>query len=490
MAAIFEENILIIKNPVSNAEISRIDITNSKEFEILSDEVVQYKDWSLLSVKKRCSYISLLRKAIVKHQSELESIIKSETGKNDFDIFIEVFTMLEHLKQMPKIARSALKSSHRNTGIMKSKKAYVLYEPLGVAGIIAPWNYPLATPIGSSMQALISGNNVILKPSEHTPLTSMYIKDLWDKYVGFNKAFNIINGGGDVGRMIVESSSIDVLCFTGSTKVGKMIAKQCAESLKPIILELGGKDPLIILKDADINRTVEAVLFGGLGNAGQTCISVEEVFIESEVFDQYVTCLSDKIRKLSSGDDSSSQIGSMIVGENFNKVMAHINDIDDKSKIISGEASSKGMFIAPTLIVDPVDTSRVVNEETFGPIISLRPFIDELDLITKVHKTGYGLAGSIFGRDKKRIKKIISQLKIGNVSVNDVMTHYGIASLPFGGEGQSGLGRLHGREGLRSLSRTKSIVENRFSFIKDPWWFSRPKFVENILKKAVKLLYR
>ena len=490
MAAVFENNILIVKNPVSDAELSRLNVIQSEEFDVLSHEVSEYKDWQKLSVKKRCYYISLLRKAIVKHQSELESTIESETGKKDFDIFIEIFTMLEHFKQIVKIAPSALKRSRRNAGIMKSKKAYVVYEPLGVAGIISPWNYPLATPIGSTIQALLAGNNVILKPSEHTPLTALYIKSLWDKYVGFSKAFNIINGGGDVGKMLVESNKIDVLCFTGSTKVGKIIARQCSETLKPVILELGGKDPLVILKDADMNRAVEAVLFGGLGNAGQTCISVEEVFIEDEVFDKYVKDLSIKIKKMSSGSDDSSQIGSMIVRENYNKVKEHIAQIEDKNKIVSGSSDQGAMFISPTLIIDPDHSTRIVNEETFGPVISIRPFINEEDLIQKIHKTGYGLAGSIFGKDKKRMNKIIKQLKIGNISINDVMTHYGIASLPFGGEGLSGLGRLHGKEGLRSLSRIKSIVENRYSFLKDPWWFSRSKFIEKMLKKAINVLYR
>ena len=167
---------------------------------------------------------------------------------------------------------------------MKNKKATVFYEPLGVAGIISPWNYPLTTPLTSSVQALLAGNNVILKPSEHTPLTISYIKELWDKHIGFNQAFEIVFGGGDVGQMLVQSDDIDVICFTGSTKVGKMIAQKCCLTLKPFILELGGKDPLIVLEDADLNRAVESALFGAYSNAGQTCISVEEIFIEESIF--------------------------------------------------------------------------------------------------------------------------------------------------------------------------------------------------------------
>ena len=170
-----------------------------------------------------------------------------QTGKKDFDAFLELFSLIEHLKEISKIAKKSLRPSRRNSGIMKNKKAMVFYEPLGIAGIISPWNYPLTTPLTSSVEALLAGNNVILKPSEHTPLTIIYIKELWDEHIGFNQAFEIIFGGGDVGEILVESKDIDVICFTGSSKVGKIIAQKCSLTLKPFILELGGKDPLIVL---------------------------------------------------------------------------------------------------------------------------------------------------------------------------------------------------------------------------------------------------
>ena len=180
MSAVFEDQLLIINNPITNKEISRLPISTPSEVNSVIQTSKSYKDWSSLSLKKRCYYITQLRKQILKNKSELESIIKSETGKKEFDIFIEIFTMLEHFKQITKIAKRALRPSKRNAGIMKSKKAYVLFEPLGVAGIISPWNYPLTTPVGSTIQALLAGNNVVLKPSEHTPLTALYIKKLWD----------------------------------------------------------------------------------------------------------------------------------------------------------------------------------------------------------------------------------------------------------------------------------------------------------------------
>ena len=187
MGAVFENNILIVKNPVSKQQIKKLEITSSSQVDSIILKVSDYKDWSSLSLSKRCYHINCLRKKIVKNKKELMNIIQSETGKKEFDIFVELFGLLEHLKQISKIAKKALKPNYRNAGIMKSKKAYVLYEPLGIAGIISPWNYPLTTPMTSTSEALLAGNNVILKPSEHTPLTALYIKKLWDKYIGFNK---------------------------------------------------------------------------------------------------------------------------------------------------------------------------------------------------------------------------------------------------------------------------------------------------------------
>jgi len=490
MTAIINNNKINIINPISGDTVGTLDCSTKKQFDIIIDKACNFKDWGNLSLIKRCNLIDKLRKIILNHQVQVRETLKKETGKKDFDVFIELFGLMEHMKEISKIAKIALRPSPRNSGIMKNKKAYVLYEPMGVVGIIAPWNYPLTTPISSVIQALLAGNNVVLKPSEHTPLSALYIKELWDKHIGYNDAFNIILGDSKVGKMLVNSNKVNMICFTGSSKIGKQIAKVCGENLKPVILELGGKDPLIVLKDADLNRAVESSLFAGFSNAGQTCISVEDVFVENPVFDKYVDMIRMRIKSMSSGNDDEMEIGPMIMESNCNKVRDYIDNIDDKGKIIAGDSIDHKMYIAPTLVINPSDDSKLINEETFGPIICIRSFDNKDELLDMVHKTGYGLAGSIFGRNKKRIKTLLKELKIGNVSINDVFTHYGIASLPFGGEGLSGIGRLHGYEGLRNLCRTKSVLENRFKFIPDPWWFGRSKGMERILNIFLKYYYK
>ena len=488
MTAKFENNNLIVLNPLSGDKVDTLTVSDEK---YINDSILNAKidsSWSSLSVSKRVSYINKFRKELLKNKKEIASTIKNETGKIDFDITVEILTSLEHLKQIASIAKKALKIQRRNAGLMKTKKAYVKYEPLGVAGVIAPWNYPLATPLTSSAEALIAGNNVLLKPSEHTPLTSKLLKKIWDNAIEYKNAFQIIIGGADVGGSIVKNNNIDIICFTGSTSVGRTIAKQCAETLKPCILELGGKDPMIILNDANIHRAVESAIFGGMSNAGQTCISTEEVFVEDGIYNDFVEKISNRIKSIKSG--STGDYGSMIIAQNADKVKRHIEDASKNSKIIYGESDEKDMFLPPALVFEPCEDSFIVNEETFGPVLSIRKFSNEEDLFEKIHKTGFGLSSSIFGKNKKRMNEIIKKLKTGTVSINDVMTHYGISSIPFGGEGVSGIGRLHGKEGLRAFSRTKSIVVNRFNFLNEIWWFGRSEKINTLLNKVMNLIFR
>ena len=208
MSAKFENNNLIVLNPLSKEEIKSIPLSVDGEISKIIKNSKTDDSWSLLPVHRRASLIKKFRKALVKNKNEIQNVIKSETGKIDFDITIEIFTSMEHLKQITGIAKKALKLQRRNSGLMKTKKAYVKYEPLGVAGVISPWNYPLATPLVASVEALLAGNNVVLKPSEHTPLTSLLLKDIWDKYISYENAFQILIGGANVGEQIVRSLSL------------------------------------------------------------------------------------------------------------------------------------------------------------------------------------------------------------------------------------------------------------------------------------------
>jgi acyl-CoA reductase-like NAD-dependent aldehyde dehydrogenase len=278
-----------------------------------------------------------------------------------------------------------------------------------------------------------------------------------------------------------------VICFTGSTAVGRKIAEACAPLFKPVILELGGKDPMIILEDADIDRSVEAAIWGGLSNAGQTCISVERIFAHEKIYPEIVEKLSEEIRKKSSGK-GNMPIGAISVDMSLEKIKQQINDAKNNSEVIEGNANS-GWFIPPTLVINPPPEAKILHEETFGPVMTIHPFQSHEEAIELANNTGYGLSASIFGKNKKYIKSISRRIHAGVVSINDVLTHYGIADLPFGGMGLSGIGKVHGREGLRSFSHQKGYMSNRISIKSELWWYKRGEKFAQVLHKWIKWQY-
>ena len=337
------------------------------------------------------------------------------------------------------------------------------------------------------MEALLAGNIVILKPSEHTPLTTQLLKKIWDEATNRPELFQPVYGAGELGSALVTSPQTDVICFTGSTTVGRKIAEACAPLFKPVILELGGKDPMIILEDADIDRSVEAAIWGGLSNAGQTCISVERIFVHEKIYPEIVNKMSKEIQKKTSGKENTS-IGAISVDMSMEKIKQQINDAKNNSEVIEGSANS-GWFIPPTLVVNPPSNAKVLHEETFGPVITIHPFQSSKEAIELANNTGYGLSASIFGKNKKQLKFISRRIHAGVVSINDVLTHYGIADLPFGGMGLSGMGKVHGREGLRAFSRQKGYMSNRISIKSEFWWYKRGDKFAQILRKWIKWQY-
>ena len=338
------------------------------------------------------------------------------------------------------------------------------------------------TPI---TDALLAGNTVVIKPSEQTPFTVKLIKELWDSCSNEPDLLQVVYGCGDVGNEIVKSKKTNIVSFTGSTVVGKKIAETCAKLLKPVILELGGKDPMIILDDANLERAANAALWGGLSNAGQTCTSIENIFIHSSIKSKFVSILKDEIKKLETGPNSTDHIGSITVENSKNKILSQISELKDNVEMIQGSVNeNSGWFIPPTIIIDPPSNAKVMQEETFGPVMTLNEFDDINELITKInHQNEYGLSASIFTKNKLKAKQIAKKLVTGTVNINDVLSHYGISDLPFGGVGSSGFSRVHGKEGLIAFSRIKSLLEDRFSLKTELWWYHKKKPLHKTCQK-------
>ena len=488
MSVRISNNTMEVFNPETGEDITNISMTTLQELDsILQTAKAGAENYNYSSFFHRQKLMTQLQKGIVRRTDEFIDTICSETGKKPDEGLMEVFISLEHIKQSSHHLYEALGKRSRRSGILKTRKVWVEYEAMGVAGIISPWNYPLILTVSPLVEALLAGNTVVLKPSEHTPLTTQLLKRVWDESTERPELFQPVYGAGEIGNALVTSPITDVICFTGSTAIGRKIAEACAPLFKPVILELGGKDPMIILEDADIDRSVDAAIWGGLSNAGQTCISVERIFAHEKVYPEVVEKLKREIQTLSSGK-GDTPIGAISVDVSLEKIRDQVSEAKNNSDVFEGNAD-EGRFIPPCLVVNPPFEAKILQEETFGPVMTIHPFQSDNDAIELANKTGYGLSASVFGKSRKRINFISRRINAGVVSINDVLTHYGIADLPFGGKGLSGMGKVHGREGLRAFSHQKSYMSNRISFKAEFWWYKRSKKFAQVLHKWIKWQY-
>jgi len=485
------ENNIQVFNPANGQTIKEIQITTEDEFVKIKNVAIKEKqNWNNTSPETRKAIIKKLRKAIVKNMDLFIETICSETGKKEFEGLLEVYTSVEHMKHAEKLLSKIFRKKSRSVGTLLSKKAWTELQPMGIAGVISPWNYPLILTLTPVVEALSAGNVVLLKPSEQTPLTTELLKKVWDETTGMPNVLQAIYGGGQVGNTLVNAEEVDIVCFTGSTKIGKLIAMDCAKNLKPVILELGGKDPMIICDDADVDRAVNAAVWGGMSNAGQTCISVERIFVHEKIKDKFVKQISDKIKNLSVGNSNSSQVGSISVEAGLEKIKSQIENETDNGEIVQGKVSKNdGFYFPPTAVINPKTDGNLMQEETFGPVVSVTGFSTDENVIELANSTGYGLSASVFSKNKSKAEKIASKIRSGSVAINDVMSHYGIADLPFGGVGLSGIGRVHGEEGIKAFCLEKSYMTNRFPMGDEIWWYSKSEKFSGLVKKFLKFYF-
>ena len=482
---------LEVFEPSTQEFIKSIPATSPEEFLVKIKNAKKKKEyWNNSKPRYRKIILKKFRKAIIKRLEDFIVIIAKETGKKKFESLIELYGAVEHLKNTETLINSMFRKKRRNVGTLITKKAWTKLEPIGMAGIISPWNYPLLLTITSVVEAIAAGNVVILKPSEYTPLTTELLKEVWDQSTGEEDVFQVIYGGSDLGSKLVNSNHVDIICFTGSTKIGKIIARDCAKYLKPVILELGGKDPMIICDDTDLNRAVNAALWGGMTNAGQTCISVERIYVDERIKDIFIEKISKKVKQLTAGKSTNCDIGSITTKNGLEKIINQVNKVKNTSDIYQGIADDKkGYFYPPTIVVDPNDDSDLMKDETFGPVVSISSFRTIEEVIKKANSVGYGLSASIFTKNKKKATIIAKQLKVGSIAINDVLSHYGIADLPFGGTGLSGFGRVHGKEGIKSFCNLKSYMTNRLQIGDEIWWYSKSKRYYNIIIRFLKFYF-
>jgi aldehyde dehydrogenase (NAD+) len=418
--------------------------------------------WRELGYEGRRRRLRAWRTSLVQRSDELAELMHRENGKPVDDALGEVILAVEHLSWAAANASKVLGRHRVAPGMLAlNHTASTTYVPYGVVGVIGPWNYPVHTPLGSISYALAAGNAVVFKPSEFTPAVAVWLADSFASVVPEYAVFQVVTGFGDTGAALCRSG-VDKLAFTGSAATGKKIMAACAESLTPVLIECGGKDALIVADDADLDLAVDATVWGGLSNAGQTCAGVERVYVVDSVYDDFIARVSHEAGLVRGGNDAGAQYGPMTVPAQIDVVRRHIDDALARGgrAVVGGPDSVQPPYVQPVVLVDVPEDSAAVQEETFGPTLTITRVRDVDEAIEKTNANPYGLGGAVFSA--RQGEQIADRMSCGMVSVNSAITYAAVPGLPFGGVRSSGFGRIHGPDGLREFAWPRAVTHLRY----------------------------
>lgn len=485
-------------DPATGEVIGRFESTPPTELPRIVERGRRVQEeWAVQPLRARCALLRRLLDVLYARRDEIAEVITRECGKPRFealsaDLMVSLDTSSYYAWHTPRLLRPEV-VPHHNPAV-KAKSGRLVYEPCGVLGIISPWNYPLAIPMGVIIPAVAAGNAVVLKPSEFTPWCGALVRELVEQ-AGFPADLvQVVQGEGDVGAALIEAKP-DKVVFTGSVATGQRVAEACARHLIPCVLELGGKDAMIVLADADLEVASSAAVWGSFTNCGQACVSVERIYVDRTVAERFTELCVAKTAKLKLGPglDPDAEVGPMIRASQVERVESHLRDaVARGARILTGGQRRPDLgpcFFEPTVVVDVDHSMRLMHEETFGPVLAIRAVSNGEEAVRLANDSPFGLSGSVWTRDRKRGRKIASQLKVGAVMINDVMSYFGICEAPHGGRGASGWGRAHSRLGLMELVQVKYVDEDRLSRWPKSWWFGYDQELGVATDRFLELLF-
>jgi succinate-semialdehyde dehydrogenase/glutarate-semialdehyde dehydrogenase len=435
--------------------------------------------WAELGVRARLKILQRFQRLLYQNKDQIARAIARENGKPQVEALVaEVVVVLDAVRFLIENAPVALKPEpvpHGNL-IMKTKSAHLVREPFGVIGVISPWNYPFSTPATEGLAALVAGNAVVVKPSEFTPLVALELASLLHEAGVPPDIFQVVVGDGSTGAALLEAP-IDKLIFTGSVRTGKRVAETAAKKLLPVVLELGGKDPMLVLDDADLDVATSAAAWGAFMNAGQTCLSVERCYVHRSLCEKFLAMVVEKTGKLRIGNgmDPATDIGPMIHEQQLRVVEGHVEDaIARGARLLTGGRRLPELgpnFYAPTVLADVTHQMQIMREETFGPVLPVMAFATDDEAVHLANDSEFGLAASVWTSNRRRGEALARRIQAGTVMVNDVISCFGISEAPHGGVKSSGLGRAHGRLGLEEMVRVKYVDSDLLPRLAKVWWF-------------------
>lgn len=456
----------------------------------VSQAKVAQASWQNLGFQKRRQYLLAFRDLVLQEIEGLAKMISQENGKPIIEaIGNDILPVLDLITYFANHSEKLLKKEKIKLGkwSVMGRKSHLEFYPYGVVGVISPWNFPFSIPVGEVAMALMAGNTVVLKPSEHTPLIAEKVKTLFEKIQLPENVFQILQGDGAIGAELVNSR-VDKIVFTGSVATGKRIMEACAKTLKPLTLELGGKDPMLVFADADLDVASSAAVWGAFCNSGQVCASVERVYVEEsarEVFTNFVLEKTKSLRQNHSQFDVD--VGAMTLSSQLDKVVEQVEAARAQgARILSGgkkPENAKGYFYEPTVITNVDHNFAVVNEETFGPVLPIMTFQNEDEAIQKANASDYALNAYVWTKDRSKAHRVASQLIAGTVNINESLFTHALPQTPWGGVKDSGLGRTHGALGLLDLVQVRHVHENKRPTKKNFfWWYGYSEEKIQLLK--------
>lgn len=470
---------IVSHDPATGAEVGRVYQSSAEDVNAAVRHGREaFESWKKTSYRERAEFIMRAREVILSETDSIARLISDETGKPVAEaLSMEIAPVLDLMQYFARKTEKLLEPTKINIGLyaLLGRSSKIIYKPFGVVGIIPAWNYPFSIPLGEAVMALMAGNTVVIKPSELTPMVGRKIGEIFEKAGLPENCVRIVNGAGATGAALVDAAP-DKIMFTGSVATGKKIAAAAAKNLTSCVFELGGKDPMIVFADANLELASAAAVWGAFCNSGQSCSSVERLYVEERAAAELTRKIIEKTKQLQqgTGDKETTSIGAMSSERQIRIVEDHVDDFRAAgAKIETGGRRNpelEGLFFQPTVITNANNDMRAMREETFGPTLPIATFSTEEEAIRLASDSEFGLTASVWTRDAAKGRRVAAQIEAGSVCINEVLYTHGIGQTPWGGFKNSGRGRTHGREGLMELVQPQHIHTNHLAILPDAWW--------------------
>ena len=450
--------------------------------------------WGALPVRARARTLKRARREMVRDRAAILDLLDRETGKPRWDTVGELMSVCMDIGYLARRAQRFLAPRRVSARPLFGKRAQVVYRPRGVVGVISPWNAPINLALGDAVPALLAGNAVVVKPSEVTPLAVHRAVATLNRVLPAG-VLQVVIGAGETGAALVDH--VDMICVTGSPETGRRVMERASRRLTPVLLELGGKDPMVVLRDADLERAANAAVWGGCMMTGQVCMSVERVYVEAPVAEAFTAKVVEKVRALRvgpNGADADVDIGPFTSPRQVEIVERHMADARARgARVLAGggrRGEGPGIFYEPTVLTGVDHSMLIMRDETFGPVIPIMVVADAEEAIRLANETPYGLNASVWTRDIERGLALAGRIESGSVCVNECLVSAGCNDLPFGGVKQSGLGMRHGgAEGLRQFCVAQAILTERSRRKREMNWFPYSTKRARLMERAIGWLF-